>query len=91
MHAHGPWTNISYHHLKELAKERLLIKSHNIILMDCIGEGISVSMQVYVEYICSASGRYGRVYKAKLRQDRIVAVKMSGLQVFCSFSEWKHH
>ena len=56
----------------------VLIKSKDITLLHCIGEGVYVSqiMHCYIYQLCFHAGEFGIVYKASLKtSDRRVAVK----------------
>ena len=40
-----PKTNIRSYHVRELAKGKFLVKSEDILLLHCIGEGLSVCVK----------------------------------------------
>ena len=40
-----PKTNIHSYHMRELAKGNFLVKSEDILLLHCIGEGLSVCVR----------------------------------------------
>ena len=62
---------------RELARGRFLIKSENITLLDCIGEGLQIiSLVDFKLSVTFHSGEFGIVYEARLGpSNKEVAVK----------------
>ena len=68
--------------MRELARGQFMVKSKDITLLDCIGEGQLVPPEAHVYITCASyinvsySGEFGIVYKARLKMsNRDVAVK----------------
>ena len=75
-------SRVPSYHMRELARGQFMVKSKDITLSDCIGEGQLVPPEAHVYITCASyinvsySGEFGIVYKARLKMsNRDVAVK----------------
>ena len=89
----GLRTRVPSYHVRELVRGQFVVKSKDIVLLDCIGQGACLALKfdahIYDDGVfidcTSYSGEFGIVYKARLRSsNKDVAVKtLKGLQFFC--------
>ena len=74
-------SRVPSYHMRELARGQFMVKSKDITLSDCIGEGQLVPPEAHVYIICASCinvsyvGEFGIVYKAKMLLSKPSKVK----------------